>query len=81
MNKVEFARTAKVPFAKRYDNYIGGRWVAPKSGRYFDNLSPVNGRLAVRGGALRRRRHRGSARRRAQGQGRLGQAPRRPRAR
>src|SRR4051812_1746469 len=44
MNKVEFARTAKVPFAKRYDNYIGGRWVAPKSGRYFDNLSPVTGR-------------------------------------
>ena len=27
MNKVEFARTAKVPFAKRYDNYIGaGGW-------------------------------------------------------
>ncbi|AZN99970.1 aldehyde dehydrogenase family protein [Mesorhizobium sp. M9A.F.Ca.ET.002.03.1.2] len=44
MNKVEFSRTAKVPFAKRYDNYIGGNWVAPKSGRYFDNISPVNGR-------------------------------------
>ena len=24
MIKVEFSRTAKVPFAKRYDNYIGG---------------------------------------------------------
>ena len=44
MNKVEFSRTAKSPFAKRYDNYIGGNWVAPKSGRYFDNISPVNGR-------------------------------------
>jgi aldehyde dehydrogenase len=43
MNKVEFFRTAKAPFAKRYDNYIGGKWVAPKSGRYFDNISPVNG--------------------------------------
>ncbi|GAA4117497.1 aldehyde dehydrogenase [Aminobacter aganoensis] len=44
MNKVEFSRTAKVPFAKRYDNYIGGQWVAPKSGRYFENISPVTGR-------------------------------------
>ena len=44
MNKVEFSRTAKIPFAKRYDNYIGGNWVAPKSGRYFENISPVNGR-------------------------------------
>lgn len=43
MNKVEFFRTAKAPFAKRYDNYIGGTWVAPKSGRYFENISPVNG--------------------------------------
>ncbi len=44
MNKVEFSRTAKVPFAKRYDNYIGGKWVAPSSGQYFENISPVNGR-------------------------------------
>jgi len=44
MNKVEFSRTAKVPFAKRYDNYIGGKWVAPKSGKYFENISPVTGR-------------------------------------
>ncbi|PRD42864.1 aldehyde dehydrogenase [Phyllobacterium phragmitis] len=44
MNKVEFSRTAKVPFAKRYDNFIGGKWVAPKSGRYFENISPVTGR-------------------------------------
>ncbi|MEW6641363.1 MAG: aldehyde dehydrogenase [Pseudomonadota bacterium] len=44
MSKVEFSRTAKVPFAKRYDNYIGGQWVAPKSGRYFENISPVTGR-------------------------------------
>ncbi|RUX86250.1 aldehyde dehydrogenase family protein, partial [Mesorhizobium sp. M2A.F.Ca.ET.040.01.1.1] len=44
MNKVEFSRAAKVPFAKRYDNFIGGRWVAPHAGRYFDNISPVTGR-------------------------------------
>ncbi|RVC42754.1 aldehyde dehydrogenase family protein, partial [Mesorhizobium sp. M4B.F.Ca.ET.088.02.2.1] len=34
---------AKVPFAKRYDNYIGGKWVAPLSGKYFENISPVTG--------------------------------------
>lgn len=43
MNKVEFARSAKAPFATRYDNFIGGAWVAPKSGRYFENNSPVTG--------------------------------------
>ena len=30
-------------FKNRYDNFIGGEWVAPVEGRYFDNLSPVNG--------------------------------------
>jgi aldehyde dehydrogenase len=32
------------PFAARYDNFIGGQWVVPKSGRYFDNISPVTGK-------------------------------------
>ena len=27
----------------RYDNFIGGKWVAPVNGRYFDNTSPVTG--------------------------------------
>ena len=30
---------------QKYDNYIGGEWVAPKAGEYFENTSPVNGRL------------------------------------
>ncbi|MCP2168429.1 aldehyde dehydrogenase [Goodfellowiella coeruleoviolacea] len=33
-----------VQFAERYDNFIGGEWVAPVEGRYFDNVSPVDGR-------------------------------------
>jgi aldehyde dehydrogenase len=45
MNKVEFARTAKSPFAKRYGNFINGKWSEPASGRYFENHSPVNGQL------------------------------------
>ncbi len=31
------------PFARRYDNFIGGQFVPPQSGRYFDNTSPVTG--------------------------------------
>ena len=35
----------KAPFAARYDNFIGGHWVAPKAGRYFENISPVTGKV------------------------------------
>ena len=34
---------AVVDFAPRYDNFIGGDWVAPADGRYFENPSPVTG--------------------------------------
>ncbi|WP_371424018.1 aldehyde dehydrogenase [Tardiphaga sp.] len=27
-----------------YDNYIGGEWVAPVKGQYFDNPSPITGK-------------------------------------
>ena len=30
-------------FESRYDNFIGGEWVAPAAGRYFENLTPVIG--------------------------------------
>jgi aldehyde dehydrogenase len=30
---------------ERYDNYIGGAWVAPASGEYFDNVSPITGQI------------------------------------
>ncbi|MGG1311388.1 aldehyde dehydrogenase [Cohnella laeviribosi] len=33
---------SKVTFKKRYENYIGGKWVPPVRGQYFDNVSPVN---------------------------------------
>src|SRR5580658_116717 len=45
MTKIEFFRQAKAPFAGRYGNYIGGDWVEPKSGRYFENTSPINGQV------------------------------------
>jgi aldehyde dehydrogenase len=48
MNKPEFVTTTKPPFAERYDNFIGGQWVAPKSGKYFDNISPVTGKVVCK---------------------------------
>lgn len=36
---------SKVNFRKRYDNYIGGEWVAPVGGEYFDNVTPVTGEV------------------------------------
>jgi aldehyde dehydrogenase len=35
---------SKVRFKARYGNYIGGEWVAPVKGNYFENISPVNGK-------------------------------------
>ncbi|GAA1421316.1 aldehyde dehydrogenase family protein [Streptomyces thermospinosisporus] len=34
-----------VAFNSRYDNFIGGKWVAPVEGRYFENPSPVTGKV------------------------------------
>ena len=31
-------------YPSRYDNWIGGEWVPPVKGQYFDNISPVNGK-------------------------------------
>jgi aldehyde dehydrogenase len=30
-------------FKAQYENFIGGEWVAPANGQYFDNTSPVDG--------------------------------------
>jgi aldehyde dehydrogenase len=30
-------------YESRYENFIGGQWVAPAGGRYFDNPTPVTG--------------------------------------
>jgi aldehyde dehydrogenase len=30
-------------FKNRYENFIGGEWVAPAEGKYFDNITPVTG--------------------------------------
>lgn len=34
-----------VQFRKKYDNFINGEWVAPVDGEYFDNPSPIDGKI------------------------------------
>ncbi|QUM80271.1 MULTISPECIES: aldehyde dehydrogenase family protein [unclassified Moritella] len=36
---------ALVNFKPRYQNFIGGQWVEPQNGCYFDNISPINGEV------------------------------------
>jgi len=45
---------AKVAFKARYDNFIGGKFVPPVEGQYFDVITPINGKVytqAARSGA------------------------------
>ncbi|WP_457797723.1 aldehyde dehydrogenase [Methylocystis sp. S23] len=44
MTKHEIFATAKPPFKPRYGNFINGEWADAKSGRVFDNISPITGR-------------------------------------
>ncbi|MFM8391456.1 MAG: aldehyde dehydrogenase family protein, partial [Methylophilaceae bacterium] len=34
----------KIPYKAKYDNFIGGKWVAPVSGEYFDVITPITGK-------------------------------------
>jgi aldehyde dehydrogenase len=36
-----------VSFPERYDNFIGGKWVPPVEGEYFDDITPVTGKPFV----------------------------------
>jgi len=44
MNKPELSTTGG-HIAKHYDNFIGGKWGVPLSGKYFDDLSPLTGKV------------------------------------
>ncbi len=36
---------AKLTYKPRYDNFIGGKFVAPVDGQYFDVITPVSGKV------------------------------------
>ncbi len=35
----------KPTFKSHYDNFIGGNFVAPVNGEYFENTSPIDGKV------------------------------------
>ncbi|WP_424976359.1 aldehyde dehydrogenase [Dinoroseobacter sp. S124A] len=46
MNEMtQLDETLVSPFKDRYDNFIGGQFVAPVEGRYFDNVTPITGEV------------------------------------
>jgi aldehyde dehydrogenase len=38
-------KDAKISFKPRYDNFIGGKWLAPVGGQYFDVITPITGKV------------------------------------
>ena len=36
---------AKVAYKSHYDNFIGGKWVAPVKNQYFDVITPITGKV------------------------------------
>ncbi len=38
------AAGAPIAYKAKYDNFIGGKWVAPVKGEYFDVLTPISGK-------------------------------------
>ena len=45
---------AQIALRSHYDNFIGGKWVAPVKGQYFDVITPISGKpytKAARSGA------------------------------
>src|SRR5688572_16147253 len=38
------AAGAKIAYKTRYDNFIGGKFVAPVEGAYFDVITPITGK-------------------------------------
>jgi len=39
------SKDALFNFKQRYENFIGGEWVAPREGKYFENITPVTGQV------------------------------------
>ena len=35
----------RIKIRNRYDNFIGGAWVPPVQGRYFENRTPISGEV------------------------------------
>ncbi len=65
----------------RYENFIGGHWVAPIDGEYRENLTPATGEPICEVAHSGAAGHRARARRRARREGCLGRGVDAPNAR
>lgn len=36
---------AKIQYKAKYDNFIGGKWIAPVKGEYFNVITPITGKV------------------------------------
>jgi aldehyde dehydrogenase len=41
-------RVERPRFRDQYEHYINGKWTAPSGGAYFDNISPIDGKVFTR---------------------------------
>ena len=41
------------PFKSRYNNFINGKFVEPKTGQYFENPTPITGEVLCEMGSIR----------------------------
>ncbi|MES2007861.1 aldehyde dehydrogenase [Cupriavidus basilensis] len=49
MNMAEIAQLGVAyPYKEQYENYIGGAWVSPADGQYFEAISPITGKPFTR---------------------------------
>ena len=69
-----------VTFKPRYDHFIGGEYVAPKKGQYFENPTPVTGETFTEVARGTAEDVDAGARRRARRRARVGQDRRPPTA-
>jgi len=45
LQKANFSLVPKPQFKDKYENFIGGKFVPPVLGGYFDNISPIDGKV------------------------------------
>jgi len=45
IHPINMSQAPRPEFKLRYENFIGGQWTPPASGKYFDNPSPVDGEV------------------------------------
>lgn len=47
-NKEKIMSYSRPGFKEKYGNFINGKWVDPVNGQYFDNTSPIDGKLIAK---------------------------------